>query len=412
MTSQLATRLEATERAERTAALRRLLAHPLVCREDDAACFAMIVRHRNWLAQWFAEHPGWNLVIEPASGFARLHKVPARPDATRPARLAGKPPFDRRRYVLLCLALAALDDSPGQTTLARLAGAVEALSGDDPDIERFDPNTYAERRAFVDVLRWLDDAHVLSQRDGDAERYAHSREGDALYDVNDRLLGQMIAAPVPPALADDAADNEPDEAIDWPGVLLQGHYPDTEDGKRLHARHTVLRMLLDDPVIYYEDLESHAYSWLDRSRGFIYRLLEDDAGLRVERRKEGLAAVDPAGEVSDMLFPDGGSTVKHAALLLAEQLAALARGRQDEPELHNLYEIDDAEVTRRTAALMDDYGERCHWSKQYPPGEEGAARLAADALDLLAAFGLVARTQRGWRPRPAIARFTPAPPRP
>jgi uncharacterized protein (TIGR02678 family) len=389
--SSLATRLEDAQRAERTAALRYLLRHPLVCEREHPEMFVTIVRHRHWLASWFAEQPSWKLVVEPAAGFARLHKVPARPDGSRPAQLAGRPPFDRRRYVLLCLTLAALEECGTQTTLARLAENVASLSADDPDLERLDTNVYGDRRAFVDVLRWLAASHVLCLRDGDTEGYARSGEGDALYDVDDRLLGQILAAPRPPTMT-----AHPDE-------LLHEHYPETEDGARRRSRHTVFRHLLDEPVVYYEDLPPDVYEWLDHSRGVVYGRLEEDVAFQVERRKEGLAAVDPAGEVSDMLFPDGGSTIKHAALLLAEQLAEAARAGADV--------VSDAEVQRCTAALMADYGQRCRWRQDYmAAGEEGAALLAGDAMGLLAAFHLVARMPGGWRPRPAIARFAPAAP--
>ncbi|WP_428266237.1 TIGR02678 family protein [Haliangium sp.] len=389
MITPLASKLETLQRAERTAALRHLLRVPLVCERDDGDTFAKIVRHRHWLVKWFAEQPSWRLVVEPQAGFARLYKVPARPDCTRPAKRADKqPPFDRRRYALLCLTLAALEERGAQTTLGRLAELVVSLSESDPGLDRLDTAVYGERRAFVDVLKWLVATGVLRLRDGDTEGYARSGEGDALYDIDDRLLGQILAAPRPPALSE------------GPEMLLDEHYPETDEGARLRARHTVLRRLLDDPVVYYDDLPSEAHAWLQHSLGFVNRLLTEDVGFEIERRREGIAAIDPAGEVSDTRFPDGGSTVKHAALLLAEQLAeAFRRGREI---------MGDSEVAGRTAALMADYGERCGWSQQYRSGgAQGARLLATDAMQLLAAFGLAERRPDGWHPRPAIARFAP-----
>src|SRR5688572_7665989 len=118
--SPLSTTLEMTRRAERQAALRQLLRHPLTLAADAPEVFAAIVRHRGWLTDWLSEQPGWKLVVNAPAGFARLHKVPAESDATHPARCAGRP-FDRRRYVLLCLVLAALDECSAQTTIKRLA---------------------------------------------------------------------------------------------------------------------------------------------------------------------------------------------------------------------------------------------------------------------------------------------------
>lgn len=391
--SVLATTLETVRQAERRTALRHLLRHPLTTAHAATDVFPAIVRHREWLARWFAEQPGWKLVVHAGGGYARLYKTTAGAEATRPARVSGKPPFDRRRYVLLCLTLAALEEAAAQTTIKRLAELLEHVSRDDPAVESFDPNVFSERRAFVDVLRWLVEHRVLAVRDGDAEHWARDREGDALYDVDERLLGQLVATPVPPALAAE------------PGDALREPYPETEDGERLRARHRVFRKLLDDPVVYYDDLFPREYDWLDHSRAFVYGRLADDAGLRVERRREGLAAVDPEGEVSDTLFPDGGSTVKHAALLLAEQITGRARPKAGED-----VEVGEVQVVGWTAALQADYGERCRWSRQYPADHDGARRLARDAMALLESFRLVARTAGGWRARPAIARFAPSAP--
>jgi uncharacterized protein (TIGR02678 family) len=166
----------------------------------------------------------------------------------------------------------------------------------------------------------------------------------------------------------------------------------------------VMRRLLEDPVLYYEDLPADAYAWLDHARGFVYQRLEEEAGLSVERRAEGLAAIDPSGVTADTSFPDGGSTVKHAAILLAEQLVRLHAG--------GARTVPTSEALSLTRALHRDFGERCHWSKQYPADEDGCSRLARDALSLLESFGLVLREGDTWRIRPAIARFRPGTPTP
>ena len=387
MTEALTLREEAT-RSERRRALRRLLAEPLLLQERDPEAFAAVVRHRAELGRWFTDHAGWPLVVEAGAGYARLMKRPARADGTRPAQLPGKPPFDRRRYTLLALALAALDDGPPQTTLARLAEAVRELSVEDAALAPFDPDQHAERVAFVDVLRLLGAWGVLVLRDGDADRYARSREGDALYDVRERLLGQLLAAPVPPALAA------------GPEGIAAEELGRREEGERIRGRQEVFRRLLDDPVVYLDDLPPRAREWLEGGRGFVYERLERDVGLVVERRSEGLAAVDPQGELADVLFPDGGSTVKHAALLLCEWLTDRARAGGGPATA--------SEVARRVAALRADH--RARWSKEYEDGDEGAAALARDALALLAGFGLAAPVGGdGWCARPAAARFAPSP---
>lgn len=388
--SRLVSVLQNEERTQRVAAIRALLSSPLLLASEDRETFVSIVRHRRYLTSWFASHPNWRLVIDPSGGYARLHKIPPREDPTRPARRPDRTPFDRRRYALLCLALAALDDAPSQTTVGRIASLVEEASTEDETLPPFDPSIAAERRAFVDALRLLISLGVLRVRDGDADRYAQSREGDALLDVNERLLGQLVAAPIPPAFAGS------------PEVLMNEQLPDTEEGLKNAARFRVIRGLLEEPVLYYDELDERTFDWLDHSRGFLYSLLENDVGLPIERRREGLAAIDPEGLLTDERFPDGGSTLRHAALLLAAHLAQ--REDRDAPvPKHALIEM--------VADLQADYGERCNWSKQYARDEHGSAKLCEEAMMLLESFGLVrSEGEDRWRVRPAIARFSPAAP--
>ena len=391
MTSPTADEARALERRR---ALRALLARPLLLAGRDAEIFPAVVRHRAELARWFAENAGWALLVDAGAGHARLMKRPARPDPTRPARAPGKGPFDRRRYALLCLALAALDREPRQVTLARLAGAVRELSAEDGGLRPFDPDLTAERRAFVDVVLLLCDLGVLVLRDGDAEQYARSREGDALYDVRERLLSQLVAAPRPPALAG------------TPQRMREEERGETEEGLRIRARHEIFRRLLDDPVVYLDDLDERARAWLAAGSGFVYERLLRDAGLQVERRREGLAAVDPEGTLTDTAFPEGSSTVKHAALLLCEWLADRSRPAGGEGAARGPVATRE-EIAARVAALRDEHAGR--WSREYEDRETGDTALAEAALRVLVGFGLAAPAAGGFVALPAAARFSPAP---
>ncbi len=382
---------------ERRRALRRLVARPLLLAGRDGDVFPAVIRHRAELGRWFAENAGWTLLVDAGAGHARLLKRPARADPTRPARAPGKGPFDRRRYAFLCLALAALDAEAGQVTLARLAEAVRDLSLEEAELHPFDPDLAVERRAFVDVVLLLCDLGILVLRDGDVEGFARSRQGgDALYDVRERLLPQLLAAPRPPSLAGS------------PERMREEERGETEEGRRVRARQEVFRRLLDDPVLYLDDLDQGARAWLSAGSGFVYERLLRDAGLGVERRKEGLAAIDAEGELTDTPFPEGSSTVKHAALLLCEWLADRARAAQAAGAPGEARaSVPREEIVARVSALRDEHAGR--WSKEYDGGEVGADALADAALQVLVGFGLAAAVPGGYAALPAAARFSPAP---
>src|SRR4051794_7845985 len=104
--SGLTDALAASRADECRRAARAVLRRPLLRQADDD--FVLVRRHAPTLRDWFERNTGWQLVVD--SEMARLVKsVADSADPTHPARDAkSKQVFGRRRYVLVCLALAAL----------------------------------------------------------------------------------------------------------------------------------------------------------------------------------------------------------------------------------------------------------------------------------------------------------------
>ncbi len=377
--------------AERRRAVRLLLVHPLVTdRGPDPEGFALVRRHAKDLQRWFLERLGLRLVVE--TEFARLHKRCAPGARARPLRTAAHD-FDPRRYALLCLALAALERMEVQTILSELAGQVALLTASEEGVARLDLESHAERQAFVDAVRWLVDLGVLSLTDGEDSSFVEGH-GDALYDVHSRPLAQVLSSAIPATAEELLADRLDAES-----------YPDTEDGANLRLRHRLMRRLVEEPVVYLRDLSDAERSYLTSQRPFLIEHLAAGAGLEVEVRREGLLAIDPSGELTDLAFPSTG-TLSHAALLLAEHLAGRARST---PERR--LEVPRCELENVMAERVARYGHL--WSKQVRDDPAGASRLLDDALERLELMGLIDRRSGSVEPLPAIARYrVTEPPRP
>jgi uncharacterized protein (TIGR02678 family) len=121
----------------------------------------------------------------------------------------------------------------------------------------------------------------------------------------------------------------------------------------------------------------------------------------LEERAEGLMALDAEGRFDDLVFPVSGGTVAAAALMLTARFVA----SEDSRRLVAVVSV---------ASLVDTVRElfRRHpgWAKKYRE-EGGAAKLAAEALELLERLGLVRREDDLVRPMPAVARYRPTEPR-
>lgn len=372
---------------ERERALRALLMRPLIASRDPD--LELVRRHAEYLRDWFGREAGWNLQVERQC--ARLYKRPATlTDTTR-----GLPEFDRERYALLCLACAVLERSESQITL-RALGERLLESAADPELASrgftYTLESARERRALVGVCRLLLALGVLARVAGDEEAYVN-QSGDVLYDVHRRVLARLPSGTAGASLI---AATQPDLDFDGRLAALNDEYvPDSPESRRTALRFRLARRLLDDPVLYHDELTSEELDYLASQRGPMAYRLAQATGLTAELRAEGLALVDADGELSDKHLPAVG-TEAHATLLVAEYLARGAKA--DAAAIHSLHEL---------AAFLRDAADRYgrFWRKDArEPGAE--IELAREAVDRLSALRLVQHVESGVRPLPALHRYT------
>lgn len=368
-------------------AARALLRHPLLLAGGpDGEELRLVRRHASELRAWFDANTGWRLIVD--GELARLVKRPASTDdASHPARdTRSKLSFGRRRYVLTCLALAVLERSEAQITLGRLADGVILAAADD-DLARagiaFRLEGRDERGDLVAVVRLLLSLGVLTRVAGDEDSFVRET-GDVLYDVQRRPLSMVLAAPRGPStvLADEFEDRL--------SQLAEEPVPDSGELRNRATRHHLTRRLLDEPVLYHEQLDEAQAAYLNGQRAALVGRIAEVTGLVAEIRAEGIAMVDPDDDLTDVRMPEVG-TDGHVTLLIAEHLADRIGSLVAEDELRRLVRglaREHRSFWRRDACL---------------PGAE--TTLVADAIERLEWLHLVRRESDGVRPLPALARY-------
>ncbi|WP_242884425.1 TIGR02678 family protein [Actinomadura litoris] len=376
------------EREELSRAIRLLLKRPLISLHADAEAFDLIRRRHQTVARWFDYYCGWRLFVEPRLGYARLVKVLGTADPSRPARRmrSTRAPFDRRRYTLLCLVAAEMLAAP-VTTIGMLAQRVVQASAADGQIPAFDPVRGDERAAFVDALKLLEHHGVVATLDGATDAYLDSADAKVLYRADATRVMRLLSAPVAPSRIPETT---------WPdlGALTverrYGSEDSTETQRNLRARHSLLRRLLDDPVVYREDLAPAELAYANSLTGRqILRRAAEEAGFEFEERAEGYLLIDADAIATDTTFPDDGSHAKVAALLLLDRLLTVGPSAR-------------SGLVEETGRLLE---RRPRWAMAYQ-SDGGAERLTDDAVAVLYRFGL-ARLQNGLvQAMPAAHRYT------
>ena len=375
--------IAAEEQAQRRTALRALLARPLLAGDSDSEALVLVRRHLTELRDWLNRETGWRLIAD--SETARLFKTsPVRSDATHPARGHNKEPFTRRRYVTLCLALSALARADAQTTLGSLADDMLTAAAD-PELAAtgftLTLDSRADRSDLVAVVRLLLGWGVLSRVAGDEDAYL-SAGADVLYDVRAAVLGVLLSGARGPSTV---------TAATFGGRLAELTAEPAAESDELRnqvLRRRLTRRLLEDPVVYYDELDDDEHAYLLSQRHAITRRIAEATGLIAELRAEGIAMVDPDDELTDVRMPEQ-RTDGHVALLVAEYLA-----RRQQATLGELRAF-----VRQAAAAHVTY-----WRKGVTePGSE--TELLATALEKLSALRLAEVAGDVVRSRPAIARF-------
>lgn len=375
--------IPAEELAQRRTALRALLAKPLLVADADSETLVLVRRHLTELREWLNRETGWRLVVD--SETARLFKTaPALSDASHPARGHNKEPFGRRRYVTLCLALSALARADAQATLGSLAEDVLTAAAE-PELAAtgftLTLDSRADRSDLVAVVRLLLGWGVLSRVAGDEDAYL-SAGTDVLYDVRRPVLGVLLSGIRGPSTVTAAAFSQ------RLAELTAEPVAESDELRNQALRRRLTRRLLEDPVMYYDELDNDERAYLLSQRHAITRRIADATGLIPEMRAEGIAMVDPEDELTDVRMPEQ-RTDGHVTLLVAEHLAR--REQATRAELRAF--------VRQAAAEHATY-----WRKGVTePGAE--TELLATALEKLSALRLVEADGDVVRSRPAIARF-------
>ncbi|MDH6133593.1 hypothetical protein P3T37_002989 [Kitasatospora sp. MAA4] len=340
---------------ERRVAARMLLAHPLVTATGPhAEAFALIRRHADWLAERFERLLGYPLVV--TAGFARLHKAGIGPGALRRLDLDGVP-CRPETYAALALALSVLPTGPDSRPAGQLAEVIAVAAGAagiGPVVGPAGIGPAAVSAALALLTRW----QVLTPT---------GQGPDGVLAVDRELAAVLGAVPAEPV---GAAAGEP--AVDVPVA--------------------VRRRLAETPVVLLCELTALEREWLWESRRCEAETFAEFLGLTAEIRSEGVALLDPAGELTDLRLPSAAAPA-HAALLLVEHLVDQLRPLPDPaadgagvPAVTGV-PIPEALIDGTLGDVADEYGAAAGWGRDHLADR---AAFRREVLDLLHRMRLIA----------------------
>jgi uncharacterized protein (TIGR02678 family) len=358
---------------ERRIAARQLLAAPILTAAHQPAELDLVRHHATALKAMFANQLGYALIVE--SGFARLVKAPLPVSApVRPARrTTDDSPFTPATYVQLSLACAALL-APGVGEQILISALVDQIRADAAEQGLTITDGIGDRRQLVTALRHLTAWGVISETDGSLAAWGERAEAEALISINRSLLVHLLPGPLHQYAT--AQDTWSQPAPEQP-------------------RRRLRRRLVENPALFRAELPGDELDVLSRERHEVARHLDENFGLVLEVRAEGVLAYDPAGTLTDLDFPGTGSA-KQAALLLLDELTSTLQP-SGESAVAPWPQVDDV-----LTGLLTRY--RSVWKDSY---KESPGTLRGDVVELLTALRLAQALDAGLAVFPFAARYQP-----
>lgn len=374
----------AEQNEEAAACLRALMVQPWLVAGRDDQLIAAVRRNEERIKDSFARL-GWVVIVE--RDLVRLRKSP-------PARLEAyaedaPPPLTCSWFFLLA---AAAESQPPKVAIGPLVTAAREAAADAGVPTTGDLH---ERRAIIAALRLLDDRGVIERMDGELDAFVTDEAAPVLLAVHHTRLLHLVANW-------GAADPRVD-----PTAFIEQVCTERDPARRMRRR------LVDDAVVYADDLDDGEADWLSRRvRGDDGAPLADAFGLHLERRAEGAAFIVPsdayrtARELGPRTFP-GPGTVAHAALLLIDHAAA---DGDPVPAHPGWRAMPGPDVLARLTALAGEIGAgRGGWAAEDVADPAALATKVAGllrGLDLVRLDGPDPLTAT-WRVSPATARWAP-----
>jgi uncharacterized protein (TIGR02678 family) len=369
---------------ERRIAARHLLSSPILAAARQPAELDLVRRHATALKAMFGSQLGYALIVE--SSFARLVKAPLPPSApVRPARRAtDDSPFTSASYVHLALACGALL-APGVGEQILISALVDQIRADAAEQSITITDGISDRRRLVTALRLLVDWGVVSETDGSLTAWGERPEDEALLSINRSLLIHLLPSPLHP----------------YPTAQHTWSRPSPEPPRR-----RLRQRLVENPAVFRAELPDDELDVLSRERHELARHLDENFGLVLEVRAEGVLAYDPSGALTDLDFPGSGSAKQAALLLLDELTTAL------QPSAESAVLVDGCprpgvlapwpQVDAVLGGLAGRY--RSAWKGAY---SESPDALRDDVVGLLEALRLGRGLDAGLAIFPFAARYQP-----
>ncbi len=326
----------------------KLLENYWFVRDIDVDTYNSIKRDLNNEIQEFIKNKlGYKLIVNPY--VIKLEKIPGKPQA-----FMGIENFNSKlEYVFLCLILIYLEErTKGEQFI--LSGLIDYIQNliaevDVKDI-KIDFTIYSQRKAMVNVLKFIKNMGFIIMYDGDENKFAEDIESDVLYEVTG--VSKYFMRKFSSNITDCNLYTD----------IYEREQLGLEQDKGKERRQRVYRRLFTENVVYKENEDDQDYNYIRNYRNVINQDVDKMLESTLEVHKNGAYILLTENKNFKNTFPSNKAISDVVSFINTIIVQKLKEGKFRK-NINDTINISEIEFVKLVREVKEKYGKG--FSKEY-----------------------------------------------
>lgn len=348
----------------------KLLEHYWFVKDINVDEYNSIKRDLNSDTQEFIKNKlGYKLIVNPY--VIKMEKVPGKPQT-----FMGIEKFNSKlEYIFLCLILIYLEEKTRgeQFILSGLIDYIQNLIAEiDVQDIKIDFTIYSQRKAMVNVLRFIKEMGFIKLFDGDEGKFAEDIENDILYEVTgvSKYFMRNFSSNI----------TDCNLYID----IYEKEQLGLEQEKGRERRQRVYRRLFTENVVYKEENDDQDYNYIKNYRHAINQDIDKMLESTLEVHRNGAYILLTENKNFKNTFPSNraiSDVVSFINTLIVEKV----KNNQFNRNINDTINISEVQMSKLVREVKEKYGKG--FSKEFRELEE--EKLLIEIVEYMKQFDMI-----------------------
>ena len=282
---------------------------------------------------------GYKLIVNPY--IIKMEKIPGKPQS-----FMGIDKFNSKlEYIFLCLILIYLEErTRGEQFI--LSGLIDYIQNLTTEVDlqeiKIDFTQYPQRKAMVNVLRFIKEMGFIIMYDGDENKFAENIENDILYEVTgvSKYFMRNFSSNITDCnLYTDIYENE---------------QLGLEQDKGKERRQRIYRRLFTENVVYKEESEDQDYNYIRNYRGIINQDVDKMIESTLEVHKNGAYILLTENKNFKNTFPSN-KAISDVVSFINTLIVENVKNNEYKKNLDDTINISEIQLSKLVRTVKDRY---------------------------------------------------------